>query len=100
MRNKCPRRVFELISAKHLGVFIVLVDHAVLVHANSGAIIDSEEMYTLKLEVLKVGGLGAKEARNLKFHEIRRVIKEIKGCTQGRRTSPGIDIEPKDCLCD
>lgn len=81
MRKRSTRRVFELITAKPAGVFIVrlredaLVDHAVVADANSGVIIDSEESYPLKLAEDNLEREGVNEARNLKVPEIRRVIK-------------------------
>ncbi len=70
---------FRVLRAKRQGVFVVrlheakLVDHAVVVDANSGVIIYSEESTALVLASAVLQRCGGENGRNLRVIEVRAI---------------------------
>ncbi len=73
------RTAFEAIASRQSGVYIVRlrqddrVDHAVVVDANRGVIIDSEESTAIVLTADNLAKCGGASATKLRVKEVREV---------------------------
>ena len=70
---------FRVLAAKRSGIFIVrlqevkLVDHAVVVHADAGVIVDSTETTAIVLTGENLERCGGEKVQNLRVVEVREV---------------------------
>ena len=87
IQSRCGEAAFEALASAKTGVFIVrllagtAVDHAVVVDATRGIIVDSEEDSTIALSATNLrrcAGSKTKQVRVVEVREVRRSRREMK----------------------